>query len=58
MAAMFTISAALQFQNAEFDEDIALIVGRRVVNEIDRQIEVIDRVIGRLAGAQGREAPR
>ena len=28
MAAAFTISAALQFQNAELDADIALIVGR------------------------------
>lgn len=58
MAAAFTISAALQFQNAELDADIALIVGRCVGDEIDRQIEAIDRVIGRLPGARAREAPR
>jgi hypothetical protein len=58
MAAAFTISAALQFQNAELDADIALIVGRCVGDEIDHQIEVIDCVIGRLPGARGREAPR
>ena len=58
MAAAFTICAALQFQNAELDTDIALIVGRCVGDEIDRQIEAIDRVIARLAGARGSEAPR
>jgi hypothetical protein len=58
MAAAFTISAALQFQNAELDADIALIVGRCVGDEIDLQIEAIERVIARLPGACGREAPR
>ena len=58
MADAFTISAALQFQNAELDADIALIVGRCVGDEIDRQIEAIDRVIGRLPGTRGRAAPR
>lgn len=29
-----------------------------VGDEIDRQIEAIDRVIGRLPGVRGREAPR
>jgi hypothetical protein len=58
MAAAFTVCAALKFQNAELDEDIALIVGRFVGDEIDRQIEAIDRVIGRLPGARGREAPQ
>ena len=58
MAAAFTVCAALRFQNAELDEDIALIVGRCVGDEVDRQIEAIDRVIGRLPGARGREAPR
>jgi hypothetical protein len=58
MAAAFTVCAALKFQNAELDEDIALIVGRCVGDEIDRQIEAIDLMIGRLRGARGREAPR
>lgn len=58
MAAAFTVCAALKFQNAELDEDIALIVGRCVGDEIDRQIEAIDRVIGRLPGARGREVSR
>ena len=58
MAAAFTICAALQFQNAELDADIALIVGRCVGDEIDRQIEAIDRVIARLARARWSEAPR
>jgi hypothetical protein len=58
MAAAFTVCAALKFQNAELDEDIALIVGRCVGDEVDRQIEAIDHVIGRLPGARGREAPR
>lgn len=39
MAAAFTVCAALRFQNAELDADIALIVGRCVGDEIDRQIE-------------------
>jgi hypothetical protein len=39
MAAAFTISAALQFQNAELDADMALVVGRCVGDEIDRQIQ-------------------
>lgn len=58
MAAAFTICAALQFQNAELDAEIALMVGRCVGDEIDRQIEAIDRVIARLPGVRGREAPR
>lgn len=58
MAAAFTACAALKFQNAELDEDIALVVGRCVGDEIDRQIEAINRVIGRLPGVRGREAPR
>lgn len=57
MAAAFTVCAALKFQNAELDEDIALIVGRCVGDEIDRQIEAIDRVIGRLRALEG-EKPR
>lgn len=58
MAAAFTVCAALKFQNAELDADIALIVGRCVGDEIDRQIEAVDRVIARLPGARGKEAPR
>ena len=58
MAAAFTVCAALKFQNAELDEDIALIVGRCVGDEIDRQIEAIDHVIARLADARGSQAPR
>lgn len=58
MAAAFTVCAALKFQNAELDEDIALIVGRCVGDEIDRQIEAIDRLIGWMPGVRGREAPR
>jgi hypothetical protein len=58
MAAAFTVCAALEFQNADIDADIALVVGRCVGDEIDRQIEAIDRVIARLPGARGREAPR
>ena len=58
MAAAFTISAALQLQDPELDADMALVVGRRVGDEIDRQIEAIDRVIAKLPGARGREAPR
>lgn len=57
MAAVFTVCAALRFQNAELDADIALIVGRCVGDEIDRQIEAIDRVIARMPTARGREAP-
>ena len=57
MAAAFTVCAALKFHNAELDEDIALIVGRCVGDEIDRQIEAVDRVIGRLPGVGG-EKPR
>jgi hypothetical protein len=34
---------------------MALVVGRCVVDEIDQQIEAIDRVIAKLPGA---EAPR
>jgi hypothetical protein len=49
MAAAFTVCAALRFQNAELDADIALIVGRCVGDEIDRQIEAIDRVIAETA---------
>lgn len=45
------VCAALRLQNAELDEDIALIVGRCVGDEIDRQIEAIGRVIERLPGA-------
>jgi len=58
MAAAFTICAALQFQNAELDADIALVLGRCVGDEIDRQIEAIDRVVARLARARRSEAPR
>jgi hypothetical protein len=58
MAAAFTICAALQFQNAELDEEIALMVGRCVGDEIDSQIEAIDRVIARLPGARRKGAPR
>jgi hypothetical protein len=49
MAAAFTVCAALEFQNAELDADIALIVGRCVGDEIDRQIEAIDRAIATLS---------
>jgi len=35
---LLTICAALQFQNAELDADIALIVARCVGDKIDRQI--------------------
>lgn len=52
MAAAFTVSAALEYQNAEMDAEVALIVGRCVGDEIDRQIEEIDRVIASLAGAR------
>jgi len=58
MAAAFTICAALQFQNAELDEEIALMVGRCVGDEIDSQIEAIDRVIARLPGVRRKGAPR
>ncbi len=58
MAAAFTVCAALEFQNAELDTDIALIVGRCVGDEIDLQIEAIDRVIAGLPGSRGRGAPR
>lgn len=58
MAAAFTVCAALEFQNADIDADIALVVGHCVDDEVDRQIEAIDRVVGRLPGARGREAPR
>jgi hypothetical protein len=58
MAAAFTICAALRFQNAELDEEIALLVGRCVGDEIDSQIEAIDRVIARLPGARRKGAPR
>ncbi|MGH9622972.1 MAG: hypothetical protein ACRD4G_01370 [Bryobacteraceae bacterium] len=53
MAAAFTVCAALQFQNAELDADIALIVGRCVGDEIDRQIEEVGRAIAMLSGARG-----
>lgn len=50
MAAAFTVSAALQFQDAEMDAEVALIVGRCIGDEIDRQIEALDRVIAELSG--------
>ena len=53
MAAAFTVSAALQFQNAELGADIALVVGRCVDDEIDRQIEEVGRAIAMLSGAPG-----
>lgn len=58
MAAAFTVCAALEFQNADIDADIALVVGRCAGDEIDRQIEAIDRVIARLPGTRGSEARR
>lgn len=58
MAAAFTVCAALEFQNADLDADIALIVGRCVGDEIDLQIEVIDRVIARLPSSRGRGTAR
>lgn len=57
MAAAFTVCAALKFQNAELDEDIALIVGRCVGDEIDREMEAIDRAIGKLPGVPGERSP-
>jgi hypothetical protein len=56
MAAAFTISAALQFQNADLDAEMALMVGRCVGDEIDEQIEEIDRVIAKLLGGRRAEA--
>lgn len=58
MAAAFTVSAALEFQNAEMDAEVALIVGRCVGDEIDRQIEEIDGVIAIMAGARASAARR
>ena len=56
MAAAFTVCAALRFQNAELDADIALVVGRCVGDEVDRQIEEIDHAVAMLArpGQAGR----
>jgi hypothetical protein len=58
MAAAFTACAALEFQNAESDADIALVLGRCVGDEIDRQIEEIDRVIATLSGSRANAAAR
>lgn len=58
MAAAFTVSAALEYQNAEMDAEVALIVGRCVGDEIDRQVEEIDRVIATLSGTRASASRR
>ncbi|HEV2325059.1 MAG TPA: hypothetical protein VGS10_14005 [Terracidiphilus sp.] len=56
MAAAFTVCAALEFQNAEIDAEFALVLGRCVGDEVDKQIEAIDRVIARLSGSRANAA--
>jgi hypothetical protein len=53
-----SVCAALQFQNAELDSEISLMVGRCVGDEIDRQIEAIECAIARLPSVRRRVAPR
>lgn len=56
MAAAFTVCAALESQNAELDAEFGLVLGRCVGDEVDKQIEAIERVIARLAGSRANAA--
>jgi hypothetical protein len=49
MAATAVCGAALKSQNADSDEDAAVVLQRCVADELDRQIERLDAVIARKA---------